>query len=455
MPPISRVTGSTEAPKQLKQTSRKGKKAWRKHVDVTDIQKGLEAGVEEEILFGGKLANHENTDLFQLDTKGSEELSKKFNLKPKSKRLRADEIIAERSAVPAVSSKKRQAYELVPGMVPEKRRRKDRVSQKELSRLRDVADGKHEASVEVVDATYDAWADEAHASTTSVARRPKTITKDGEELDFLPEPKPTKAPKSMSRQPISLAANGKPIPAVSKPSGGFSYNPNFNEYMQRYNALSESAVATEKERLEQEARDKEKRIATAKSAAEAEAAEARADLSEWEEDTEWEGFESDGEAVTKKTKRAERKTPVQRNKVKRRKEEERRKKHETSMNRRDEQAKMIKQIAKEVAERDRQLALQRADESSADDGEEGSDELLRRKHLGKAPIPDKDLDLVLPDELQDSLRLLKPEGNLLKDRYRNLLVRGKFEARRRIPFKRQARVKWTEKWTHKDFRVLL
>ncbi len=87
----------------------------------------------------------------------------------------------------------------------------------------------------------------------------------------------------------------------------------------------------------------------------------------------------------------------------------------------------------------------------SDDSTEGNDDELRRKQLGKFRLPEKDLELVLPDELQDSLRLLKPEGNLLKERYRSLLVRGKVEARRRIPFRKQPKTKMTEKWAHKDF----
>ncbi|KAB8298122.1 hypothetical protein EYC80_001880 [Monilinia laxa] len=76
---------------------------------------------------------------------------------------------------------------------------------------------------------------------------------------------------------------------------------------------------------------------------------------------------------------------------------------------------------------------------------------LRRRKLGKISLPERDLELVLPDELQESLRLLKPEGNLLKDRYRNMLVRGKVESRRPISFAKKAKRKATEKWTHKDF----
>jgi nucleolar protein 53 len=40
---------SIQAPQQFKQPSRKGKKAWRKNVDVTAVQQGLENLRDEEI----------------------------------------------------------------------------------------------------------------------------------------------------------------------------------------------------------------------------------------------------------------------------------------------------------------------------------------------------------------------------------------------------------------------
>jgi Nop53 (60S ribosomal biogenesis) len=42
---------SKAAPQQFKQPSRKGKKAWRKNVDITDVQSGLER-LQEEIIQG-------------------------------------------------------------------------------------------------------------------------------------------------------------------------------------------------------------------------------------------------------------------------------------------------------------------------------------------------------------------------------------------------------------------
>ena len=45
------MSRSVQAPAQYKQPSRKGKKAWRKNVDITEVQSGLE-NLQEEILQG-------------------------------------------------------------------------------------------------------------------------------------------------------------------------------------------------------------------------------------------------------------------------------------------------------------------------------------------------------------------------------------------------------------------
>lgn len=51
MPVVKRASGNPEGPSQYKQPSRKGKKAWRKNVDVTEVEKGLEE-VNEKIIRG-------------------------------------------------------------------------------------------------------------------------------------------------------------------------------------------------------------------------------------------------------------------------------------------------------------------------------------------------------------------------------------------------------------------
>ncbi|KAI1775709.1 P60-like protein [Hypoxylon cercidicola] len=437
MPVIKPPTGSTDAPATYKQPSRKGKKAWRKNIDVTEIEKGLEE-LNEEIIKGGVLAEKPSEELFFVDTVGDASIPKRFP-KHTSKPLKADEIIAARSAVPSVSLRKRPGDKTTDGIIPAKRPRREYVTQKELRRLRKVADGHHDTTVEVPDASYDPWGAVTHVETETTLVDKRDETK--------------KAPKSFSKKPLSLLASGKTPKAVAKPTGGYSYNPDFTDYEARYTEESNKVVEAERKRLEAEEAERLKKEAAARSAAEAEAAEARAELSEWDEDSEWEGFQSGGEELKVGAKRPERKTKAQRNRIQRRKEEERRLRHEAKTKVRRAQMEEIKRIAKEISERDleRALALANAEqsESSADD----NDEALRRRQLGKLKLPEKDLELVLPDELQDSLRLLKPEGNLLKDRYRSLVIRGRVEARRRIPFRKQAKTKLTEKWTYKDFNI--
>jgi nucleolar protein 53 len=51
MPILKPAAISPGAPQQLKQPSRKGKKAWRKNVDVSEIQEGLEV-VRDEVIQG-------------------------------------------------------------------------------------------------------------------------------------------------------------------------------------------------------------------------------------------------------------------------------------------------------------------------------------------------------------------------------------------------------------------
>ncbi|PFH58815.1 hypothetical protein XA68_13183 [Ophiocordyceps unilateralis] len=427
---------STSAPEQHDQPSRKGKKAWRKNVDVSEVEKGLRV-LNEEIIRGGVIKEKPSSELFTIDIQGNSKSTRLTRRRAKGT-LRADEIIAQRSHVPAVSARKRPADRMSDGLVAAKRQRTDWVSHKELARLKRVADGHDESSIIVKDAQYDIW----DAATTPLAP---------ENTPFLPQPQLAKAPKSMKRQPISLAASGKPVPAVRNPGGGHSYNPSFLDYEKRLLQEGSKAVEAEKARLAAETANKEKQEAAARSAAEAEAAEARADVSEWDEDSEWEGFQSGNEDGKSGNKQPKRKTQAQRNSTKRRKEEERLAKEKAALKARRRQEQDIAAIAEQVEDRERSRALVKTESSDEASDEDDGDIPLRRKQLGKFRLPEQDLALVLPDELQESLRLLKPEGNLLKDRYRSLLVRGKVESRRRIPFKKQAKRKLTEKWTFKDF----
>ncbi|KAH0148802.1 p60 domain-containing protein, partial [Aureobasidium melanogenum] len=356
-------------------------------------------------------------ELFVTDVKGADSIKADFNKRHKP--LKADEIIAQRSKVPAVDTRKRKSDGIATGS-SKRNKNGTYVSHKDLQHLRSVANSAG-AQSDIIKATesadHDPW------SMEPLPQDPR--------FSFIPEKKAKVAPKTLKHAPISLAANGKPFAAVPKPSAGKSYNPTFEDWEAHVTKVGEREVAAERKRL-QEAQEEHDRLE--KALAEAARPEPATD-DEYQSayESEWEGIQSEAEdsgVVTKK--RPERKTPAQRNKIKRRKELEQKAKWDKQMKKKEEQLARVKEIALQLAEKERLLAEQKAlqpaetgAEAEAEINDEDESEVLRRRTLGKHAVPDAPLEVVLADELQDSLRALRPEGNLLKDRYRNLLLNGK------------------------------
>jgi nucleolar protein 53 len=418
------------APSQPSQPSRKGKKAWRKNVDITPITSGLES-LREEIRLGGPVNEKPSSELFIVDTKGSDEIRRKT----RGKILKVDEILGRRSAVPALEGRgvKRGISRVGYGIVEEGKgkRRKEWVSKAEVKRLRDNLDNKSYLGREQIEdggAGFDLWEEQPKRMVTRMD-------------EYVPKPQKKVAPKSIRQKPVAMTVSGRAVKAVANPDAGTSYNPSFEEWDDLLTREGAKEVEAEKVRLvrEQERAEKEARIAAI----------AAADEREGQSDYEsaWEGFSEDDEETLKK-KRPERKTPAQRNKVKRRQKEEQRKRHEAASGAR-EMRNVDAVLAMVKSESEQALVPAEDDENAGDDA--GTQ--LRRRKMGNTVIPEKPLELVLPDELQESLRRLKPEGNLMNDRFRNLLVNGKIESRKPIYQGKKKKVKMTEKWSYKDFEI--
>ncbi|NXV88332.1 NOP53 protein, partial [Calonectris borealis] len=71
------------------------------------------------------------------------------------------------------------------------------------------------------------------------------------------------------------------------------------------------------------------------------------------------------------------------------------------------------------------------------------DALPRR--LGRLKYEDPSMEVQLSEELAESLRTLKPEGSVLRDRFKSLQKRNLIEPRERAKFKRRYRLKYVEK----------
>ena len=316
----------------------------------------------EEPSYSGVIAEKPSEALFTLDTIGSSEIRKSYKL---SKPLKADEILALRSAVPAINSHKRSA--VTDGVIEpsNKRRRKDGVSSRELERLKNVAYGGAAApngTVEVDGADYDPWA-------------VKVIERDSK-FSYLENPKPVKAPQTLTQPPISLVVGIDAFPAVTKPKGGLSYNPEFQEWEQVLTEKGAMEVEAEKKRLKEAALEQERLDKIA-------AAQDEPDDYQTEDESAWEGFESeyDGGEWLKK-RRPERKTPAERNKIKRRKEAERQDKRQAQTKARAQQAQKIKDIAKTVEAESNARAAAKI-EGEDPHLKDTDDRILRRRKLGK------------------------------------------------------------------------
>lgn len=421
-------------PQQYRQPSRKGKKAWRKNVDITPIQQGLES-LREEIRQGGPIAERPSEDIFVIDVAGSDDIQKKHRL---PKPLKADQILAERSAVPAVDGRKRTQSKLGDGIYEpsSKRQRKDWVSKKEVQRLKQSISKQSHLDTEQVEddagAGFDLW--------DSTPAEPAAVTRTDE---YIPKPRPKVAPRTISQPPTALTAIGKPIKAVRAPDAGTSYNPSFEDWddlLNREGAKELSAEQARQQAAQAEA-EREARLAAVAAAVD------REGQSDYE--SAWSGFDTENEEEILKAKRPKRKTPAQQHRAKRRMKEEQLARHEAAMKAKQKRDEVVAMALAEVnQDRDLEVTPDDAEENQAAD-----DTQLRRRKLGKVPIPEKPLELVLPDELQESLRRLTPEGNLMNDRFRNLLVNGKIESRKPVLQARKKRVKLTEKWSYKDFEI--
>lgn len=430
---------SNTAPATHKQPSRKGKKAWRKNVDVTQLQQGL-ADARDEVISGGIISEKAADDLFAVDVAGDENIARKQQGK---KPLKADEIVALRSAVPGLEKRKRKATGPVIGESSGKKSKdKNYISNYELQKLRKAADATTGVAVMEDPVEHDPWAAPAPSKHA--------------QLDFLDDhdlhQKPKVEPKSLRQAPVPLSANGRPIPAVRKPEGGKSYNPLVGEWSELLEREGAAAVKEEEARILAEAAEQAKQERLELEAKKAEAAEREEIATDYE--SEWEGIQSEAEEQNYSIKQKKRKTIPERNKMKARKERERREVWERKQKEQAEQEARIKEIAKEMAERDagKKTLAKKVVHHSSDESDDGEERLARRR-FGKTQMPKAPLEVQLPEDLEDSLRRLKPQGNLLTDRYRNMLLNGKVEVRNRLGQQKQPKVERYEKWSYKDWKL--
>ncbi|PFH47610.1 hypothetical protein AMATHDRAFT_67487 [Amanita thiersii Skay4041] len=436
------ATSSLGAPSQYKQASRKGKKSWRKNVDIEDVEEALEGLRTEERETGTTLQKKQDEELFVIDVKGDDRIRHTLP-KYSSSQLTSLKVLSQRSAIPAVFSRTTASSTKKRALTHEEKERLIRIAKRPrkgpFNSVLDPSEYKSGSTiVELSEAVkqsgrYDPWA----------AKQPVTLP-DGLENVYKPKIKMPKAPHP--KEHIN-------VPAVLEPHQGTSYNPPVDAHQE----LLLQAHKTEEKRVQEVERLAlfKKKIDGLRQEVnvEDEAVAPGMKVQEPDSDEEHrEGKEEEDEAIiVPPRKMPERKTKQQRQKALQHLTEQR------TLAERAAKKRLLASIGDATSLRKATKRLMKTREEERYQRRLAMKERVRRRglagqKLGKHKIPEGEVDVQLGEDLSESLRALKPEGNLFHDRFLSMQQRALIEPRIRvIPKRHRTKIVEYEKHAWKRF----
>uniref|UniRef100_A0A8C5QC08 Ribosome biogenesis protein NOP53 n=1 Tax=Leptobrachium leishanense TaxID=445787 RepID=A0A8C5QC08_9ANUR len=424
-------SGKKGEPKR-KRINRNKKKSWGKHIDIRDVEEFLEDVRLQERTAGGLLAEQTDDSLFFVDTGSKKKVSR---IQRKLRPLRIDLILQPDSKVAApkdISShqvpngrklKRKLEREMkleAGGVLP----RPDRLLQAQLRNKRPRR--RPEPNNNPSRGFYDLW-DE------SVAVEP---TLEGKESWYLQQTQ-----KGQVKRPSRLSVRPSQLPAVEVMNPGASYNPTFESHQ----ALLLKAHEAEVKKVREE--EKLQRQLNLPTAAEAATQESQfQELCEGLVESDAEDDAAAGDAAESSElgaatlARRERKTERQRKKEKEAKMLKVKQEAERSLRLRGQELFQLRSIRADIAQQ--QVASERRKEQREENRKAAA---FKPKRLGRLKYQEGDVDVLLSDELPGTLRKLKPEGSIARDRFKSFQKRNLIEPRERAKFKRKLKVKYLEK----------
>ncbi|KAH7928988.1 P60-like protein [Leucogyrophana mollusca] len=429
------------APSQHTQSSRKGKRAWRKNIDIDPVEEGLEGLRAEERVTGSILQKQTDEQLFQIDVRGDDKIRKSLPRYSKAE-LTATKILAQRSAIPAVFSRPsasvKRNHKAGVKISPADKQRLLRMARRPqkgpLNAIMDPTEfGAGSAIIDVSNAVknsggYDAWVPVEEEDV-----------RDG--LETVKRAKIKKPDLGHPRDAIEL-------PAIAEPHQGASYNPPASAH----EALILKAYAVEHRRAQEADRLAaiRQRIASARRPAEeGDVVGVPAGMVVDEVGGDEDVDDAAAEVVIP-TKLPARKTKQQHARAAKLRAEKQALAEKASKKRllaSIPAAKSLRSAAGKIQQAHEQARLARrlALRAKLRDG-------LAGQRLGKHKVPEIDVDVQIGEELSENLRSLKPEGNLFRDRFRSLQQRALIEPRVPVlPTRRKYRIKEYEKHAWKRF----
>ena len=248
------------APSQLSQSTRSGKKAWRKNIDIDPVEEGLETIRSEERVVGTALHNQPDKDLFTVDVTGDdggESLLARPSVRqprlifwdavrrrlPKFSKaqLTSTKILSQRSAVPAVSSRAAKKSAIDYRQKGRMLRIARRTRRGPFNAVMDPTEfGAGSAPIDVSEAVkksgkYDIWEGDIEALDAKVRRTVNVCNPETEASKNRIKVPSTSHPRSMIE-----------LPAISTPHQGASYNPPVEAYQDLLRSAHEIEEAVTK-----------------------------------------------------------------------------------------------------------------------------------------------------------------------------------------------------------------
>ncbi|KAM6032479.1 LOW QUALITY PROTEIN: ribosome biogenesis protein NOP53 [Chlamydotis macqueenii] len=428
------------APRRRARGPRNRKKGWKRWAGPEarlgrEIGDFLEDVALQQRATGGLIAEQPDEGLFFLDT-GDAEKDRRLN-KGKEKPLHVDLVLQPDSKVPP--PKNILAHQIPNGRKEERRRRfwekraeegvLPRAERRLRARLRRGGPPgektPEKGRSDPQRGFYDIWG----------ADNPLERALAGQDAWFLQQTK-----KLRVKRPARLRARPSHVPAVEVIGGG-SYNPAFEDHQALL--LRAHEEETRKKRAEDRVEKQLKLPAGAElPTAETlfrEQCEGLLEESGDEEDAAAEPARG-GEGSPKSAPRREKKTERQRRREKEARALATRRRREKAARLRRQELFRLRAIRSQLQRRDAELLRRRRARLAK---RRARDTLPRR--LGRLRYEEPSLEVQLSDELADSLRALKPEGSVLRDRFKSLQKRNMIEPRERAKFKRRYRLKYVEK----------
>ncbi|XP_034023754.1 ribosome biogenesis protein NOP53 [Thalassophryne amazonica] len=422
-----------------KRVSKNKKKNWNKHSDIHDVEEFLEDVRLQERTTGGLLSEKSDDTLFFLDVgeqrntaaKAAEPVEGKEKKKGKQSRpLRIDLILQSDSLVPppkdVLAYQQPNAKKL--RRIAEKAERlaaKAVVTQrhKRLLNRRSVI---RPTKTAVTDANnnpdrdyYDIWQQES---------------KDVGDSWYLQQ-----TGKKLVKRPEKLNEKPSVLPAVEVIAPGGSYNPDFFSHQ----ALLQEAHEVEVKKKKEEEKV-ERQLAFNKDDAATEETvfqEQVEGLVEEEENEEENTVDQQAEDVpVGAIAQAEKKSEKQRKKQKAEKIKEQQQLAIKRQIEKRQQLFQLRSIKASIKEKE-QITMKRREQRKAKQEAQKS----QPRRLGRLKFQAQDLEVQLSDELANSLLRLKPEGSVVKDRFKSMQKRNLIEPRERAKFKRRHKLKYVEK----------